>query len=69
MTSRVAKISIGSNGRQLVKAKNRSHIEVADQTPSMPANPTPVGNASPDAANLEGQDQPLEAPTIDESTK
>jgi len=34
----------------------------------MPANPT-VGNASPDAADFEGQDQPPEAPTIDESTK
>ena len=38
--------------------------------PSMPApSLTPVSDASPDAADFEGQDQPPDAPTVDERTK
>ena len=69
-TSRLATIALGSNGRRMVKHKNRNHIEAADQTPSTPTpSLTPVSDASPDAANWEGQDLPPDAPTVDERTK
>lgn len=47
-----------------------SRVTPTNQTPSMPApSLTPVSDASPDAADFEGQDQPPDAPTVDERTK
>ena len=69
-TSRVMTIALGCNGRRAAKCKTRNRIEPVDQNPSTPApSLTPLSDASPYAADIEGQDQPPDASTVDDRTK
>lgn len=66
-TSRVTTIALGRRG---VKHKYRSRIEAADQTASTPASSlSSVDDAGPDATIFEGEDQSLNASTVDEGIK